>query len=185
MSITPQKYRFDVATYYDIATIFNNQRVELIEGEVIVMSAIGNRHAACVSRLTHLLVTRIGTTSAVRIQDPVRLNRFSELEPDLCISRFRKDFYENAHPIPEDILLLIEVANSSLQYDKEIKIPLYAGHNIPEVWLVNLIENRVTVYSKPQSSKYINSQYFQIDTQIVSQQIPQLSLAVSEIFNCD
>ncbi|GAB4355742.1 MAG: Uma2 family endonuclease [Methylohalobius crimeensis] len=129
-----------------------DDRVELIEGEIIDMTPIGSKHAACVSRLNRIFVR--ATDLLVRIQDPVRLKNDSEPQPDLALVKFREDGYADYHPGPEDILLLIEVADTSLNYDRSIKIPLYARHNIPECWLIDLEKKTIEVFQDPSTEGY-------------------------------
>lgn len=110
-----------------------DDRVELIEGEIIEMNPIGSRHAACVGRLTKLLERQAGDRVIVWVQNPVQVNDYSEPLPDVTLLKPRDDFYAQANPQPADVLLIIEVADSSVDYDHEIKTPLYARAGIPEV----------------------------------------------------
>jgi Uma2 family endonuclease len=120
-----------------------DDRVELIEGEVVAMSPIGPRHAACVRKLARLIRDRVSSTAAiVDVQDPIRLSEHSEPLPDISILRPRDDFYADGHPGPEDVLVLLEVADASVMYDRNTKLPLYARAGIAEVWLVDLGEER-------------------------------------------
>ncbi len=137
-----------------------DERVELIEGELVMNSPISSRHAACVDRLTALLVPALTGRAIVRVQSPLRLGTHSEPEPDLMLLRYREDFYRDAHPGPEDVLLVIEVSESSLAYDRDVKHPLYARFGIPEVWLVNLVENRLEVYRNPSAGVYTQQTLF-------------------------
>lgn len=118
------------------------------------MSAIGSRHAACVSRLAELLHTRAGSAAIVRVQDPIVLDDYSEPQPDLVVARRRDDFYRDAHPGPADVLPLIEVADTLLHVEKADKIPLYARARIPEVWLVELSGGLVEVHRRPVQAGY-------------------------------
>lgn len=151
------RHRVTVADYHrmDEAGFFAPDiRVELIEGEVIDMPAIGTRHASTVNRLTRLLTTAFGDTAIVAVQNPVRLGDYSEPQPDLLLLRPRTDFYASAHPTPADVLLLIEVADSSARYDREIKVPLYARHGVVEVWIVDLDARQVRFFRSPQGDTY-------------------------------
>jgi Uma2 family endonuclease len=114
--------------------LHEDDRVELIEGEIIEMAAIGSRHAACVNRLVQLFVMHVAGQAIVHAQNPIRLSERTEPEPDLSLLKPRPDFYAAGHPGPQDVLLVIEVADSSIGFDREIKIPLYARAGIPEVW---------------------------------------------------
>jgi Uma2 family endonuclease len=143
-----RRHRYTVDDYYRMgeAGIFNeNSRVELIEGEVVDMPPIGCPHAGLVNKLSHLLRSAVGDNAIVAVQNPVRLNDFSEPQPDIALLRPRTDFYTRAHPTPGDVLLIVEVADSSPEYDRKIKLPLYARHGIPEVWLVNAASRELAV----------------------------------------
>jgi Uma2 family endonuclease len=149
--------RFNVTEYYLMAAagiLTSDERVELIEGEVITMSAIGSPHAACVSRLVRMFITNVGNHTTIWPQNPVRLNDFSEPVPDIAVLKSRSDHYSARHPLPEDVLLLIEVADTTPLKDRNVKIPLYARSGIREVWLVNLPEKLVEVYSALEAGQY-------------------------------
>lgn len=134
------------------AGIFSeDHRVELIEGEIIDMASIGSRHAEAVSRLARLFIQK--TALVVRVQNPICLAGESEPQPDLAVVANRS--YADAHPGPDDVLLLIEVADASIDYDRRVKIPLYARHGIPEVWLVDLVEGRAfEAFREPAETGY-------------------------------
>lgn len=157
MSVQVQRRWFSVDDYYrmiEAGILSEDDRVELIEGEVIRMSPIGKFHAACVKRLNELLVFLAGRTATVSVQDPVRLNDFSEPEPDIAVLKRRSDFYASGHPTPEDVLLILEVGNSSIQHDRMTKIPLYGRAGIPEVWLVDLGRDLIEIYTDPMGGRY-------------------------------
>jgi Uma2 family endonuclease len=180
-SAVPQKYLINLNDFYEIATKHEDKRLELIEGEIVDMGKIGNKHAACVDSLNYLLTIQIGQSARVRVQNPIHLSDLSEPVPDLSLLRFRQDFYKQAHPTPNDILLLIEVADSSLKYDQDTKIPLYGFYQISEVWLVNLKQNKITAYWEPQQRGYAQQHDFKPGEQISPRQFPHLKLPVSEI----
>jgi Uma2 family endonuclease len=151
------RHRFTVEDYHrmgDAGILRQESRVELIEGEIIEMSPIGTAHASRVKRLNRLLVRRLGTHAIVQVQDPVVLDRFSEPQPDLAVLKPRGDFYAARHPEPADILLLIEVADSSRAFDRSVKVPLYARAGIPEVWVVDVIDQIVEVDRRPLRGAY-------------------------------
>lgn len=135
-------------------------RVELIEGEIIEMSPIGSPHAARVKRLNRLLVRRLGTRAIVQVQDPVVLSRFSEPEPDLAVLKPRVDFYAAKHPEPADVLLIVEVADTSRSFDRTVKAPLYARTGIRELWVVDVIDEVIEVHRKPQRGTYRDVRQF-------------------------
>ena len=124
-------------------------RVELIDGEIIDMSPIGVLHAAIVARLASHFSQRLGPMGVVWCQNPLRLDDISEPEPDIAILRPRADFYMTAHPGAADVLLVIEVADTSLAYDLGTKVPLYARHGIPEVWVIDAATRHTRVFRRP------------------------------------
>lgn len=151
------RHRLTVADYYRMgeAGIFApDARVELIEGEIVDMAPIGARHGSAVKRLNAMLVAAVGSRAVVSVQDPLRLSDLSEPEPDLMLLKPRADFYADAHPGAADVLLLIEVADTSARYDCEIKLPLYARHGVPEVWIVDLPARLLRLYREPLGEDY-------------------------------
>lgn len=152
-----QRHRLTVADYYRMAEagIFDeDDRVELIDGEIIDMAPIGSEHASSVKRLNRRFDRAVGEQAIVSVQNPVRLDEHNEPEPDIALLRYREDFYRSAHPGPDDVLLIVEVAHTSLRYDREIKLPLYARHRIPEVWVVDLDNRRLEIYRWPEGETY-------------------------------
>jgi len=130
-----------VDEYYKMADsglIAPDSRVELLDGEIVEMAPIGSPHAACVSWLDAALGRLLAGRAIVRVQNPIRLSRFSEPEPDLALVRPTEDFYRHAHPGPGDVFLLVEVADSTAKFDRKRKVPMYLAAGIPEVWLVDL-----------------------------------------------
>ncbi|MGD1702924.1 Uma2 family endonuclease [Dapis sp. BLCC M229] len=158
-----------------------NERVELIRGEIIKMSPMGIRHPACVKCLNELFFLRLGKTVTVGIQDPVRLNNTSEPQPDISLLQRRPDFYRTQQPQPENVFLLIEVSDTTIKYDREIKVPLYAENNIVEVWLVNLTEECLEVYRQPTANGYEIVQTFQRGETVTIQALPNVTFTVDEI----
>lgn len=130
-------------------------RVELVEGEIVTMSPVGKRHMAAVKRLMDLLFPLQQARKALlQVQDPLRLSPESEPQPDLTLLSYRENFYRDKVPEAEDALLVIEVADTSLDYDLTVKLPLYAKAGIPEVWVVDLVRDRVHVFRKPSGEGY-------------------------------
>lgn len=184
MSVQIARRHFNVTEYYrmtEAGILSESDRVELIDGEVIEMSPIGSRHAACVNRLTMLLAGELRQAAIVSVQNPIRLDESSEPQPDLCLLQPRTDFYAQAHPTPADVLLVIEVADSSVGFDREVKLPLYAQAVVPEVWLVNLPADIVEIYSQPASGKYQKSQELKRGEIVRSEAIPQISLDMNSV----
>ncbi|WP_325064593.1 Uma2 family endonuclease [Dolichospermum flos-aquae] len=149
------RHQFTVKQFHQMAEsgiLSENDRLELIRGEMIDISPIGRRHAGCVNRLVNLLIQLLGKQIVLAPQNPVELDETSEPQPDIALLKPlkpRPDFYRNSHPQPEDIFLLIEVADTTVKYDREVKIPLYAEANIPEVWLLDVNQEVVEVYRNP------------------------------------
>lgn len=159
MSVELKRRRFTVHDYYamaDAGILHEDDRVELIEGEILEMAAIGSRHAGVVNRLTRILVEQTRDQAVVTVQNPVRLSDLSEPQPDLALLRARPDTYTEAHPRPDDVLLIVEVAHTTLGFDREVKMPLYATAGVPEVWLVDVEGGVVEVYRDPQRGRYAN-----------------------------
>jgi Uma2 family endonuclease len=156
-------------------------RVELVEGEIVEMSPIGEPHAACVDVLDELVRGALGRTVIVRVQNPIRLDDYSEPQPDISLLKRRDDFYRHGHPRPEDVLLVIEVSDSTLAYDRQIKVPLYARAGIPEVWIVNLIDERVETFADLSGGAYRVPAAFSRGEEVQSRALAALRLGVSEI----
>jgi Uma2 family endonuclease len=131
--------------------LHEDARVELIDGEIIDMSPIGSRHSGTVNQLSRLFERAIDEHAIVAAQNPFVLGNDSEPQPDIALLKPRDDFYTRSHPRPDDVLLLIEVADTSAPYDRTVKIPLYAQHGIPEVWLLDLPHKRLEVYRTPRA----------------------------------
>jgi Uma2 family endonuclease len=151
MSLTTAK-RFTVAEYHRMAELGffkEDDRVELIKGEIFYMAAKGTPHSVCETRLERELYKLVGDRATLRGQQPITLSNYSEPEPDRVIAKNRDDDYLANHPSPSDILLLIEIADSSLKYDQEVKLLLYAEANISNYWIFNLVDNSLECYSEP------------------------------------
>ena len=131
-----------------------DERVELIEGVVVEMTPIGSRHSGIVNRITRLLVQAAGYRAVVAVQNPLRLSRVSEPQPDFAVLRPRADDYQSATPLPEDVFLIVEIAESSLKYDRELKAPLYAAHAIPELWIVDVDAKVLWVHCEAEAGGY-------------------------------
>ena len=130
------------------------EHVELIAGELVRMAPIGSRHATSVANLTEWFIRRLPPSAALRAQGPIRIPDHSEPEPDIAIVHRRADGYVGRHPEPEEILLVIEVADTTLRYDRDVKMPLYAAADIPEAWLVDLPRRRALVYRQSVDGLY-------------------------------
>jgi Uma2 family endonuclease len=144
------------------------------------MSPIGLRHAACVDRLTDLF-TSSGAKPLVRVQNPVRLDDHSEPLPDLPLLKRRKDYYAGGHPSPADVLLVVEVADTSEAYDRDVKVPLYARRGIPEVWLVRLLADSIRVYRTPENGAYRNVSDFGRGQTLSPSLLAEVALSTDDI----
>lgn len=150
-----RRRRFTVDEFHRMAEariLHEDDRVELLGGEIVEMSPIGGRHAACVREINRLLSRQVDDELRVDVQSPVRLGEQGEPQPDLAVIRARD--YGDSLPTPEDVLLLIEVADTSLSYDREVKLPLYARSGIVEVWLVDLNEYVIERHTEPSENGY-------------------------------
>ena len=179
------RHRFTVADYYRMAEagiLHEDDRVELIEGEILDMEPISPRHASCVTRLTALFLRGLDEKAIVPAQNPLRLNQYSEPQPDLSLLRWRADFYATAHSTPEDALLVAEVADTSLGYDRDIKAPLYARSGIPEVWLVDLTHKSISIYRGPGPDAYGNSFEVRGTAPLSPQAFPDFALTPDQVF---
>ena len=157
MSVPASRRPFSVAEYdrmVESGILCEGDRVELIEGEILAMSPIGRRHAACVRRITRVLSRLLGDRTLVSVQCPVAIPDWSEPNPDVALLVPRDDDYVEAHPLPRQVQVLIEVADSSLAYDRQIKSPLYAKAGIRELWIVDLKANRIVVHTRPRRGRY-------------------------------
>lgn len=186
VDINNRRHRLTVHDYYRMAEagiLKAHDRVELIDGELIDMTPIGSRHAAAVDRLNHLLLPALSKRAIVRVQQPVRLSDLSEPEPDIAVVAIRSDFYESAHPKPADIYLLIEVADSSLPYDRDLKLPLYARHGVKEVWLADIESKTLRVYRSPAREGYAQSFVAPDLRRMVIESVADKPLDLSKIFS--
>ena len=179
-----KNFRFTISQYHQMSEagiLSENDKVELINGEIIEMSPICRRHAACVDRINRLFSNILGIKVIVRVQNPILLNNLSEPEPDIALLKPRADFYESGHPQPQDIFLLIEVADSSIEYDRDVKIPLYASSGITEVWLVDIYQQVITVYRYPTEHDYRDIQTLSRGEKLSISAFPENNLFVDDI----
>ncbi|MCS7313566.1 MAG: Uma2 family endonuclease [Acidobacteria bacterium] len=184
MAVRVERYRFTVDDYdrMRVAGILTeDSRVELIGGEIIAMAPIGSRHAGCVKRLVHALSLQLAGRAILSVQDPIRLSRYTEPQPDVALLRPREDFYASGHPGPGDVGLVVEVAETSADYDRTMKIPLYGRAGIPEAWLVDLAEGVVEVYRRPGRRGYRQVDRHGRGSFLSPQAWPDIRLAVDEV----
>jgi Uma2 family endonuclease len=186
MTIRQTRRKFTIEEYHRMAEagiLHEDDRVELIEGEIVEMSPIGSRHAACVNRLNALMGRQVAGVAILSIQNPLLLPGDSEPEPAVMILRPREDFYAETHPTPEDVLLLIEVSETSLEYDREVKLPLYARSGVPEVWVVNLSGEEILTYSRPEGEVYAEFARVERGGSLASHTVPDLTLNVEDVLS--
>jgi Uma2 family endonuclease len=172
---------YDYARMREGGILTEDDRVELIDGDIRLMSPIGPLHAAVVSKIVKYLTAQLGDQAIVSPQNPVRLNDYSEPQPDLAVLRYRNDFYAHAHPVGDDILLLIEVSDSTIAYDREEKIPRYASAHIPETWIIDLAQQMIEQYTVPAHGQYTRVARFFIGDTLSSATVPAITLPVDLI----
>ena len=161
--------------------ILPDERVELIEGEIIQMTPIGPPHNGTVIHLNALLVRGAGDLAVVSPQLPVRLGDLSMPQPDLALLDARSNFYTDAHPGEDDVLLVIEVADSSVRYDRRVKLPLYARFGIPEYWILNIPESCIEVYRTPAGDGYQEFRRYVAGEHFAPQALPDLVIEVGAL----
>ena len=166
------RHRWTVAEYHrmaEVGLLHEDSRVELIDGEIIEMAPIGSEHAGHNNYLMSCLAHRLYGKAIVAGQNPVILGGYEEPQPDIALLRWRNDYYRTAHPHAEDVLLIIEISDSTLRYDHDVKIPLYAKNGIPEVWLLDIQNRQLEIQREP-----INGVYQQRDCRRAGQIAPIL-----------
>lgn len=178
--------KFTVDQYHQMAKagiLSHQERLELVEGEIVTMSPIGFRHAFVTNYLAHWFTRSLGEAVFISSQNPISLGDRSEPQPDIALLKPVENFYADRLPEAADILLLIEVADTSFTYDQSIKVPLYAKFQIPEVWLINLNQQQLEHYTNPINNTYQNKTLFYPDQIITSLAFPSLEFPLKQIFN--
>jgi Uma2 family endonuclease len=158
-----------------------DDRVELIDGDLVTMSPIGNHHAYCVNTLNHLLVMTLHTKALISVQNSVELDLHNLPQPDLVALKARRDRYRHTKPQPSDIFLVIEVSDSTVRYDRMVKMPLYARFGIREAWLIDLPGQIIEIYTHPRDGVYRRSKSFRPGETVQSVRLPELSIAANEL----
>jgi Uma2 family endonuclease len=179
-----RRVRFSVADFYrmgEVGLIAPGERIELIDGELVKMPPIGPGHAGCVDEFADLLRVRLPASVIVRTQNPIRLHDQAEPEPDIAVVVRRPGYYRAGHPTPSDVLLVIEVADSTLAYDLGIKAPLYAAAGIAEYWIVNLTGQQVIVFREPKDGQYQSEQALTAGDAVRPLAFPEVSIAMSDV----
>lgn len=184
MAIGLRTRRFSVEEYHQmvqVGILKEDDRVELVEGEILEMTPIGPRHAVCVDGLTHRLVEALGSRAVVRVQGPISLGPHSEPQPDLAVLRPPLTRYREAHPGPADLFLVVEVAESSVADDARRKLPLYARAGVREAWLVNLPAQTIEVHRGPTREGYQDVRTLGRGQRFAPEAFPDCTLTVDDI----
>ena len=165
----------------DAGVFVEDDRLELLDGEIVRMTPIGSRHAGCVDRLSESLWQRLSGEAIVRVQNPVLLSRQTELYPDIALLKRRPDFYSQSLPQPGDVLLVVEVAETTGDYDRRIKVPRYARAGVPEVWVVDLRDRAIDVYRRAVGDEYREQRRVGLGESLVIPGVPDRRIAVDEV----
>jgi Uma2 family endonuclease len=183
MVLSPHRHQISVSEWHKMSDVFEpGQHIELINGEITNMSPTGFSHAGSLKYLNNFFNRLLSENTLVSIQDPLQLNEFSEPEPDLILLKSAPDFYKHRHPNASDVLLLIEISDSSLSFDRTEKLQLYAEHNIIEYWIVNLNEKCLEVYRQPKGNFYQQRLVLTSSEYIQPLQFSNVNLKISDIF---
>ena len=178
------EHRFSVKAYYRMAEtgiLPPDARVELLDGRIIDMSPIGPAHGGTVKRLSRIFNTKANGRWLVSTQDPVRLDDHSEPEPDVALLKPAPDDYKRRHPLPDDVFLLVEISDTTLEYDREVKLPAYGQAGVAEVWIVNLNEAAIEVYRDPHFTGYGSRTVLGAGDQVSPQAFPDAILEVGDL----
>lgn len=178
------KKLFTVDEYHrmaEVGILAEDDRVELIDGEIIQMSAIGHRHMVCVIRANTMFIEAFGRKAVVSAQNPVQLSDWTEPQPDLVVFKPRSDFYAARKPTPKDVLFVVEVADTSLRYDGNVKLPRYGAAGIPEVWIEDLKNDLLLVYRDPQHDSYKTSLTLQRGDSVSPIAFPDIRFAIDDL----
>ena len=184
MVAEPTPYRWDVASYLALVTagiIDEDERVELLDGEIIQMAPIGNPHQAAVDILNRTFVTVLGERAIVRVQGSFVLSRVSMPQPDVLLLAPRRDFYRHGSPAPDDVLLVVEVSDSSLHYDLSRKVPAYAAGGVAEAWVINLPEGRIEIFGSPGRQGYQHQRAAHPGESVSPSAFPDLVVSVEDV----
>lgn len=184
MEIEVTKKLFTVDDYYrmaEVGIIGPEERVELIDGEIIRMSPPGNRHVACVNRANTAFVEAFGRRAIVSVQNPLRLNIYNEPQPDIVVLKPRTDFYDSTRLAPEHVFFVLEISDTSLAFDRKIKLARYAASGVPEVWIEDLKHDRLLVFRDPEGKSYKSSLTFRQGDSISPLAFPDAVFKVEQL----
>ncbi|MCD6680856.1 MAG: Uma2 family endonuclease [Burkholderiaceae bacterium] len=183
--IPPTRFKLTVEQYHrmgEVGILGENDRIELIDGELMRMAPIGSLHAGLVSRLTRLLIERCAGRAVVSPQNSVILSDVTEPQPDLSLLRWRADDYMSAVPVAPGTRLVIEVADSSLRYDRNVKLRFYAESGVPEMWIIDARRQQLLVHGEPVDGSYRNSQALPAGEAAACNALPQVRIEAGELF---
>jgi Uma2 family endonuclease len=184
MSVQMQRRLFTVQEYHlmgEAGILGEDDRVELIEGEIVQMAAIGTRHASSVKRLIAVFSDLDRRRAIIGAQDPIQLTERTEPQPDIVLLQPRADYYATAHPVPSEVLLLVEVSDRTVDFDRDVKVPNYARSGIQEVWLWDLEVNCLEVYRYPTADGYTSMQKFERGEMVSPLAFPEFEVSVDFI----
>jgi Uma2 family endonuclease len=184
MSVKMQRRLFTVQEYHlmgEAGILSEDDRVELIEGEIVQMAAIGTRHASSVKRLIAVFSDLERKRAIIGAQDPIQLTERTEPQPDVVLLQPRADYYATAHPVPSEVLLLVEVSDSTIDFDRDVKVPNYARSGIQEVWLWDLDANCLEVYRDPTANGYTSIQKIERGEMVSPLAFPDFEVSVDFI----
>jgi Uma2 family endonuclease len=180
------RHRITMDEYYRMAEVGilpPDARVELIEGEIIDMAPIGTGHGGAVAQLDRLLQSVVGGRAIVFVQSAIRLSDISEPQPDFALVKPRADFYRKKHPGPDDTFLILEVSESSLRYDLQVKAPLYARHGIPEFWVIDLKGRQVRFFRSPESGQYADVTSTGVPSIVAPMALPDVQIDLTHVLD--
>jgi Uma2 family endonuclease len=182
LPVVPKRFRVeDFRKMTEAGILPEESGWEVIDGYLIDKMSIGSKHASTVKRLSEMLRDSTRDLAIISVQDPIYIDEYNEPEPDIALVKRRGDFYAESHPTPEDVLLLIEVSDSTIEYDREIKKNLYAGAGIIEFWLVNLRDNTVEVFSSPKNGNYRLTRILESGETIEAAAVENLTMPIDDI----
>ncbi|MCB9289502.1 MAG: Uma2 family endonuclease [Lewinellaceae bacterium] len=184
MAIPTQRKLFTVKEYHkmaDVGILEPTDRFELIKGEIIKMTPIKSAHSGIVNFLLEYLIIELHQKNTIIGQNPVLFDQYSEPEPDIVVAAYRKDSYRSGHPTPSEVSLIIEVADSSLEYDRSIKKELYAASGIPEYWIINIPDKQLEIYRQPVGSDYKKQETLRPDKKATCRAV-SFSIKVKSLF---
>ena len=184
MSVQVSKRLITVEEYHKMGEvgILKEKGLELIHGEIIEMSPKGSKHSKIVKNLNKLLAQILGDQGIISIQDPIIASNFSEPEPDVAILKYRDDFYGDEHPYGKDVLLVIEIADTSVVYDRKVKLPIYAESGVPECWLIDLNKKEIYMYWQPMGNAYKFSELVR-ESELVKAHYFELKIPIQQILD--